>query len=298
MIVSVQNSLQHLEGLVALWNGASSAPFLMDTQVMRQWLEAPGASVLLEGDPWRGALWARQGPLGATLDALLVLPRERRRGVATRLLNAFRDSLEPRVGWRFGGGSHHFVPGLPDGMSQAHGFFSRLGLVPDWEAHDLLWTPPCGAAQRAWDRATYRLVQPPESAALAELLRHFGKRWQEDTESRCRLLRQGLPEEIMGAFHEQRLVGFCHIWSPRSRQLGPSTFWLARQDGLWAGIGPLGVHPEQRGLGLGAGVVEAAMAYLRCAGAQRIGVDWTGLPKFYERCGFRPWLSYRGYHPG
>jgi predicted N-acetyltransferase YhbS len=191
-------------------------------------------------------------------------------------------------------------------MAQAHGFFSALGLVADWHAYDLQWTSPgeggagdpARAAATSWDESVYRPISASEVADLRHLLCYFGRRWQEDTERRCQRLREGRSEEIMGAFQEGRLVGFCHIWSARSQTLGPSTFWLDRGDDLWGGVGPLGVHPEQRGLGLGAGVVESSMAYLRRAGALRIGVDWTGLPKFYERCGFRPWLSYRGYHDG
>lgn len=297
MIKALENPLEHAPSLVALWNLCAPEPFLMDERLMREHLEAPGAAVFVAGETWQGALWARNGSLGATLDALLVRPGFRRQGVGRCLVEAFRESLEPNVSWRFGGGSHHFVPGLPESLGEAHGFFSALGLVPDWHAHDLLWqSPPPGPI--SWDEGTYRLTTANDLGDLRALLSHFGRRWQEDTETRCQAMRAGWQEEIMGAFHDGHLVGFCHLWSPRSRTLGPSTFWLDRSDQAWGGVGPLGVHPDKRGLGLGAGVVEAAMAYLRRHGARRIGVDWTGLPKFYERCGFKPWLSYRGYHPG
>ena len=293
------NSLAHVPALVDLWNSSTPAPFRMDERLMRQHLEYPGALVLVQGEPWRGALWARQGTLEATLDALVVRSASRRQGIGRALIGAFRDSLEPNVSWRFGGGNHHFVPGLPDCLAKAHGFFSALGLVADWHAHDLLWqSESSSVGARGWDEPTYRLVGGDEVGDLRDLLRHFGRRWQEDTESRCQSLKAGLPEEIMGAYHHGKLVGFCHIWSPRSRTLGPSTFWLDRSDSAWGGVGPLGVHPDLRGLGLGAGVVESSMGYLRQQGAERIGVDWTGLPAFYERCGFKPWLTYRGYHPG
>lgn len=269
----------------------------MDERLMTQYLEREGAVVLVEGQPWRGVLWGRKGTLGATLDAILVRPECRRQGIASRLLSSFQGLLEPTVSWRFGGGAHHFVPGLPDQLAEAHGFFAARGLVPDWHAHDLIWRYP-ESGETSWDDEQYRLVGASDIAELKELLAHFGKRWQDDTERRCRALKLGLPEEVMGAFREGRLVGFCHIWSSRSQSLGPSTFWIGRSDDAWGGIGPLGVHPQCRGHGLGAGVVESSMAYLRRQGKLRIGVDWTGLPRFYERCGFRPWLSYRGYHPG
>lgn len=296
MTYALENLLEHVPSLVAHWNSCTTEPFVMDERLMRQSLESPGALVLAEGTPWRGVLWGRRGRSGATLDAVMVRPEARLSGVGRALVEAFREGLGPEASWRFGGGDHHFVPGLPDLLAQFGGFFLALGLAPDWHAYDLLWqAPQPGAA--SWDESTYRLVRPDEGERLQELLRHFGTRWQEDTGQRCLALSRGEPEEIMGAFIEQRLVAFCHIWSPLSGTLGPSTFWLDRRDQAWGGIGPLGVHPLERGRGLGAGVVEAALAYLRRQGKQRIGVDWTGLPEFYQRCGFQPWLSYRGYHP-
>jgi GNAT superfamily N-acetyltransferase len=302
----LENFLEQVPNLVEFWNCCTSEPFFMDARLMREHLEYPGAIVLVDQkDARRGVLWGRHGSLGATLDAVMVLPRLRRQGVGRSLVESFRQALEPNVSWRFGGGNHHFVPGLPESLAEAHGFFSALGLVTDWHAYDLIWrapeaprSDPQPSELTSWDVSTYRLLTATEIGELAELMGQFGKRWQDDTERRCQALKAGRPEEIMGAFLQNRLVGFCHIWTGKSQTLGPSTFWLDRQGDAWGGIGPLGVHPEQRGRGLGAGVVEASMAYLRRQGKQRIGVDWTGLPKFYERCGFTPWISYRGYHPG
>ena len=297
MPILLKNCLDKLTELVGLWNDCAVEPFWMDRLLMRQYLQAPGAIVWVEGSPWRGALWARIGPHATTLDALWVKPDSRRQGVGRRLLSAFRGALSPSVGWRFGGGEHHLVPGLPAQLSHHHAFFERHGLVADWHAHDLLWKES-GQEKAVWDKSVYRLVELGQLEQLAGLLRHFGARWQTDTALRAQALSQGSAEEIMGAFQAERLVGFCHIWSSRSGRLGPSTFWLPRQDtAVWGGIGPLGVHPEVRGRGYGAGVVEASLAYLRERGAKLIGVDWTGLPEFYEGRGFRRWLDYRGYHP-
>ena len=293
----LENSLSHLLTLVEFWNLCSVDPFWMDVALMRQYLERSGAKVWVESAPWEGVLWARLGETSVTLDALWVRPDRRRQGVGGRLLQSFVSALPPGQQWRFGGGEHHFVPGLPDQLAEYHPFFLKHGLAADWEAHDLLWTSEAGGATE-WDRKTYRLLGPSDLEALFELLDEFGVRWRKDTRRRGDSLVAGAKEEIMGAFHQGRLVGFCHIWSRDSASLGPSTFWLDRGgEERWGGIGPLGVHPGARGHGYGAGVVEASMAYLRHKGAESIGVDWTGLPDFYEGRGFRRWLSYRGYHP-
>lgn len=297
MPILLENSLAHTNDLVALWNECTVDPFWMDERLMSQYLEHPGADVWVTDKPWNGALWARNGQQGITLDAILVRPELRRQGLGRALLADFIASVPQGVAWRFGGGAHHFVPGLPESLSWAESFFVKQGLVADWHAHDLLWTSRSGGAT-SWDTSTYRLLGASESEALLQLMQNFGQRWQVDTASRCQALREGSFEETMGAFHEGELVGFCHIWSARSRRLGPSTFWLARDSqAAWGGIGPLGVHPDLRGHGYGAGVVEAAMAYLREVGVETIGVDWTGLPEFYEGRGFSRWLTYRGFHP-
>lgn len=297
MIAVLENSVARSRELAGFWNLCLHNPFRMDERLMREYLAFAGALVITAGEPWKGVLWGRLGELGVTLDAVMVLPAYRRCGVGRALVESFSGRFAPQGGWRFGGGSRHFVPGLPQQLSSAHGFFSALGCLPDWEAHDLLWERPSSNVDLAWDETVYRLITESQTEELERLLLHFGRRWQTDTGARCRNLERGCPEEIMGAYHRGELVGFCHIWSARSQNLGPSTFWLSRGDSDWGGIGPLGVHPNCRGLGLGAGVVESSMAYLRGQGAQRIGVDWTGLPAFYERCGFQRWLSYRGYRP-
>lgn len=287
---------RHSQALVDFWNRCAPEPFAMDRRAMLEYLRFPGAQVWTEGHSWRGLLWGRPNASPPSLDALLVLPEHRRQGHGRRLVQAFTRRLTSPA-WRFGGGERHWVPGLPEACRQAHGFFLALGMVPDWEAHDLLWQASELHPRWPWPPSRFRLLHPQEAPRLVELLQHFGRRWQRDTERRLQAWNQGSEETVMGGFEQGRLVAFCHMWTPWSRELGPSTFWLERQRDLhWAGIGPLGVHPELRGRGLGVGVVQAALHCLRQRGIQRIGVDWTGLPEFYLRCGFSPWQRYRGYH--
>ncbi len=297
MPLLLENSLAYVRELVDIWNKCTVEPFLMDERLMSQYLEVPGAQVWVTKEPWAGALWARHVPQNTTLDAILVQPERRRQGLGTALLEEFIGTVPAGATWRFGGGAHHFVPGLPESLNWAENFFLKHGLIADWHAHDLLWTSG-SAGTKIWDETTYRLLVASETEALMSLMLSFGQRWQTDTEIRCSALREGSFEEVMGAFHQGEMVGFCHIWSARSYRLGPSTFWLPRgSQEVWGGIGPLGVHPNFRGFGYGAGVVEASMAYLRSVGAGVIGVDWTGLPEFYEGRGFSRWITYRGFHP-
>ncbi len=237
--------------------------------------------------------------LGApsSLDALLVDPEERRCGLGTALLSEVLKLMPEPRSLRFGGGAYHLVPGLPEGWREAQETFANWGFQPDWTAHDLLWEASDTGLRtfELSDADRVRLIEPAQYLKLKSLMSLFGARWQRDTEWRSDGSKLGSDEEVMGAFQDDHLIGFCHLWSPRSARLGPSTFWLDRSDGGWGGIGPVGVHPDHRGTGAGSRLVRAALQHLQLRGARRIGVDWTAVPEFYAKSGFRPWQCYRGW---
>jgi predicted N-acetyltransferase YhbS len=63
-------------------------------------------------------------------------------------------------------------------------------------------------------------------------------------------------------------------------------------EGGWFGLGPLSVDPARQRRGIGAGLVEAAIAWLRASGAA--GCVLLGDPAYYRRFGFvsDPMLRY------
>ncbi|MGP6174014.1 GNAT family N-acetyltransferase [Corynebacterium sp. A21] len=62
--------------------------------------------------------------------------------------------------------------------------------------------------------------------------------------------------------------------------------------GDWFGLGPISVHPDLQGGGIGSALMRAALAQLRAAGAG--GVVLLGEPAYYHRFGFEvvPGLTY------
>lgn len=52
----------------------------------------------------------------------------------------------------------------------------------------------------------------------------------------------------------------------------------------WFGLGPVAVHPEHQGEGLGAKLIEVGLAHLRAIGAR--GCVLLGEPAYYRRFGF------------
>ncbi|MBB1491176.1 N-acetyltransferase [Paracoccus sp. MC1854] len=57
----------------------------------------------------------------------------------------------------------------------------------------------------------------------------------------------------------------------------------------WFGIGPLAVRPDRQSRGIGAALMQAALARLRAVGAQ--GAVLVGEPAYYARFGFAPDLG-------
>ncbi len=310
------SELRHQEGeLLELWAEAASSNLRIDRVLWRQIAELPlppveriaGYAVKVSSRPDPvGLILFRDGPI-PTIDAFLVRPQHRNRGLGSALLKGALTHLQgDSRAVRFGGGSYHLVPGLPEDGAPARSPSSwpaarlllRFGFRPDWWAHDLLGRLPAAShfPPTSGDPITARLLGPPDAEALRAVLTRFGARWGRDTEWRLRCGPDwSAREEIMGVFRGVDLLGFCHLWSSRSNRLGPSVFWLDRGASDWAGIGPVGVLPQERGAGLGGRLLDASLSYLQARGVASVGVDWTSIPEFYATRGFTVARSYRGY---
>jgi GNAT superfamily N-acetyltransferase len=277
-----------LEELADLWNRAMGPAFPMDLRLLRQnTLEHPSfdpAGIFLEG---QGFALACRGPERGHIEALGVAPEARRRGLGRRLLERALEWLGPGP-VRAGAGPAHFFPGVPEEMEPARRLLEAHGFRPTWKAHDLVRTlnspPPPPAAGLGPCR------RGEEPALLDFLQREFPGRWLQDTRRRLEIE----PQDVVLARQGAKVVGFCHIFHPGSAVLGPSVYWRGLLGPAWGGLGPVGVAAGARGQGLGRALLQAALHHLWGRGARTIAVDWTGLPDFYARLGFRIWKTYQG----
>ena len=85
------------------------------------------------------------------------------------------------------------------------------------------------------------------------------------------------------------------LWRTDGPFLGPGLHWFPALEARAGAIGPLGIDPAARGLGLGLALVAAAVTHLHARGYTDCTIDWvdTALLPFYGRLGFRPWRGYR-----
>jgi GNAT superfamily N-acetyltransferase len=302
--------------LTALWNAAIGDRFPMRPALLRRNLFGdlnflPEASFAACDDDGRlvgfigaklnrefsGVLSPRQG----YINSLIVHPDHRRQGIGTALFQAAVDVLSQHAPARIhiGRDTFHFFPGVPEEIPEAVPFFAAMGaaiaanretdLVAALADYDL---PAEVKATIEREPVAIRPCRPDEVSLLADHLRRdFPGRWQ--YEFAKFIYDGGDPADYMIVREGDRVIGFCHMYTPESVWTGPSTYWspLYPRD-RFGGYGPLGVTREARGRGLGLAVTAAAVLELKRRGITRAGVDWTGLVDFYGRLGFTPWKRY------
>ncbi|HPM72897.1 MAG TPA: GNAT family N-acetyltransferase [Spirochaetales bacterium] len=304
--------------LAALWNRSAGTAFPLDERLLRQ-------QVALDTDPRLclavarpdGSLVAaslvkravRPGADGVAprigyLSLLAVDEAERRRGLAAGLLTRSVAWLASRGAERLelGGDYYHLVPGRPvedgAGFEALDAFLRAVGFEGEGFEYDL----SADLTRAAWLSEPERLPNGSYRYALYEpkyrgaLLRFIGSsfpgRWSHE-------IREALDAGIRGADlmlavdeRDGSVVGFSRIYDKDSPLLGPGVYWRALMGEHPGGLGPIGVDPSRRGLGLGMGLLEHCVRDLARRGVGTMVIDWTDLVDFYGKLGFKVWKRY------
>ncbi|MBB5232897.1 GNAT family N-acetyltransferase [Deinococcus budaensis] len=260
------------------------------------------------GDP-SGWVW-RRGPAGELtafaafrppeayghghLRLILVHPGARGQGLGRTLVTGVRERLGPlplAVGEERG----HFLPGAPE---PSVGFFERVGFVRSGRVSvDMVadLRPPLPAAALP---AGLRLTDAREEGILPGVLALtegvFSARWTHDAAA---VARQA-PQQLLALADGSRVLGFALVGTEDDPAVLPSFLFpaalraAARTSGPAGGLGPVGLHPDLRGSGVGRALMLTAMGRLKARGVEAMGIDWTDLAPFYERLGFRTWARH------
>ena len=306
--------------LIALWNRALGGRFPLTERLWRQnvdgdpnWRAGDGI-VLRAGDaPLGFALTRRYRALAANPDmaalhdvgwimATVVDPAHAGRGYGTRLLAAAETRLRDEGATRLdlGASVGHLLPGPPQEDERADRFWARQGYPTARPVHDLHrpligWTPPpppAALTTGGWRIAPVEVGQ--EGTLLAFLDRAFPGRWRVAVADA--LARGGEPGDLLALWSPAgEIGGFLMLWRTDGPFLGPGLHWFPALDARAGAIGPLGIDPAARGLGLGLALVAAAVTHLHARAYTACTIDWVdmALLPFYERLGFRPWRGYR-----
>lgn len=234
----------------------------------------------------------RRGDRGH-LAALLVHPEHRGRGHGRRLLEHAVGELAA-AGARevvLGADYLHLLPGVPEPgpveFFRSCGFDFEGRLEQDLCGDLGTWSPPPAlpavAPAGSWDEP------------ISFLAREFPGRWHWEAEEARR--RGGSPAYYLLLRVAGESAGFARIQhhlagAPAPGLLAPGAHWTPAEP-PFGGLGPIGVGAAWRGRGLGLGLLQGSLAYLKGLGVRQMGIDWTTLAAFYGRAGFVPCRAYR-----
>lgn len=230
------------------------------------------------------------------IEALAVLPQARRRGAGSRLLVWAEDWLSARncADVRLGGGLRPFVPGLPERLGSAAFFLARgyaprpgSGRVMD-VARDLRdYVTPAFVPDAGLDPHP---LEAGEAGALDNFLdRAFTGRWHYEFQEHLR--QGGRPADYLALWDGGEIAGFCQVtFADSLRPL--DRFYPHGLARPWGQLGPIGIHAGRRGQGLGGFLLDAGLRHLRARGVAGCVIDWTDVPGFYQKFGFRSHNEY------
>ena len=220
---------------------------------------------------------------------IAVAPDERRRGIATRLVEHALGDLR-RMGVRHvvaGSGAGPYIwPGVPLDRPDAVGFFDALGWEETQVATDLTadlrddgldgllarFGPPEGIS--------LGVAPPDQRPGILEFEDAHFPHWS-------RWFREPGNDVLVARDASGAVVGSLLLCGP-----GHATvYWpLLGEDS--AEIACVGVAPAQENRGVGSAMVARASQVLRDRGAGVCHIGWAVRIGFYSRVGYRPWRSY------
>ncbi|CEP15152.1 hypothetical protein [Parasitella parasitica] len=241
------------------------------------------------------------------LALLMVHPDYRNQGIGTRLndhcLDMFRKEGVSSV--MLGSSYPRFFCGVPDNDilgQRAQSFFAHRGytlkqVVWDLKGDISQYTVPAAvSAKMEKEGIWFGTIQAEEIGDLIEFQKRYFDYWVSTFQHHADL---GDYHDLVVAREGDRdgkIVGSLVLHTTEgSHEYRTDLIWI--DDSLFTrksgGMACVGVATEERGRGIGNGLVCYANQTLRERGVNVSYVDWVELIDFYSRTGYRKWRSYR-----
>ncbi|KAL9551556.1 hypothetical protein PS6_004951 [Mucor atramentarius] len=241
------------------------------------------------------------------LALLIVHPDYQNRGIGTKLndhcLDIFRKEGASSV--MLGSSYPRFFCGVPDDDilgQQAQGFFSRRGYTLTQLVWDLMgdirnYTIPAALTARMEKEGIwFGTIDPIQIGDLIAFQKRYFGYWVSTYEHHAIL---GDYQDLVVAREgdkDGKIVGSLVLYTTEgSHEYRSDLIWT---DGSLfteksGGMACVGVATEERGRGIGIGLVSYANQILKERGVNLSYVDWVELIDFYSRTGYQKWRSYR-----
>nr|AGC24356.1 N-acetyl-beta-D glucosaminidase [Rhizomucor miehei]4ZM6_A Chain A, N-acetyl-beta-D glucosaminidase [Rhizomucor miehei CAU432]4ZM6_B Chain B, N-acetyl-beta-D glucosaminidase [Rhizomucor miehei CAU432] len=239
---------------------------------------------------------------------LMVSPSYQGKGVGTLLHDAalehFREQGADCI--KLGSTYPRFFPGVPDDDAQsrkAQAFFSKKGWrMDDNLVHDLIGdlqdykVPDKIQARMLKEKIWFGRIKPSETWELYAFQQRNFPHWLSTYQHHVELgdyqdLIVARQDDENGRVIASLILNTTHV----SHEYRSDLIWT--DDKLFGersgGMACVGVAQEERGRGIGIGIVAHANWLLKQRGVTKSYVDWVELLDFYSRVGYKTWRSYR-----
>jgi GNAT superfamily N-acetyltransferase len=221
--------------------------------------------------------------VSAYISVMYVDPKYRRLGIGRQLIEEVTSSLleSNYTMLRLCGDDQCLFSGLfEDENFGSHLFFKNLGFVQESKNYNLFSQIPLVEAIHLPEgfRVEVAINHQKHQEAVQFVKEHFSARWTQE-------VLQCDPMKLYLLYDDQTIIGFVVSGDEHSHAL-PNSVNMYHHYLHLAGIGPLGLHPKNRALGLGTLFVKTVHNDLYSKGYKAVMVDWTHLLHFYKQCGF------------
>ncbi|KAI8884240.1 glycoside hydrolase family 3 protein [Backusella circina FSU 941] len=240
------------------------------------------------------------------LALVLVEPEYQRRGIGTLLNDTCVDMLK-RAGCsniKLGSSYPRFFCGVPDGNDtlgqEAQAFFKRRGWTfQSGVVYDLIgdlthYEMPVSIKDRMEkEQITFDVLHEDQVEELFAFQAKYFPYWLWTYQHHIKL--GDLQDILVAKEKDGRIIGSLVANTKNSHKYRSDLIW--RDESLYGpnggGMACVGVASEERGRGIGIGIVAYANTVLRDRGVDKSYVDWVELVDFYRRTGYETWRSYR-----
>jgi ribosomal protein S18 acetylase RimI-like enzyme len=236
---------------------------------------------------------AYDGGQRGAITALLVAPRERRRGLGTALLEAGTAALRSQGASTIGVGGlpgPYFWPGAPTNLPGAQEFLERRGgSFTDVRIDMILdvrgYLAPAAVRERAAAAGVaFTLATPAEADEILTFEAQHFPRWLGSF--RRALEHRQFDEVLLARDRGGTLVGTALVERPH-----PAFLWNRLLPGAGQ-LGVVGVAEAARGRGVGLALSARGCEILAERGTPLVYLAWVWSAGWYAQLGFRIWRVY------
>ncbi|MFA9560339.1 GNAT family N-acetyltransferase [Evansella sp. AB-rgal1] len=298
------NARVSIQNMVDLWNEAMFHHFPLSKELFERnvfhpfYLDLARSCLVIENGKLIGFTVAKSdthkilsNDTCLWISCIVVHPDYQRKGIGTKMVNHTLSTVRCNV--IVGSDPHHFFPGIPSENTTAQLFFEKQGFTIEGKAYDLR----CNISKYKYttlpmkdDYLVQRLLPKHQGELLQHLEENHSTRWYKETKWSINYEKDIF--SLVGLFHKGNLIGFAHVHSKNDSFWIPSVYWGKYHNQNIGGLGPVGIHKDYRGAGVGSFFMMEILKLLQREGVNEMEIDWTILLDFYKKFHFVPHRSY------